>query len=47
LQIANSTTNILFHSGNKFIIIPYWIPDLAIPFTGGMAADIIAGFMRG
>ena len=46
-SVANSTTNILLHSGNKFTIIPYWIPDSTIPFTGMMAAGITAGFLRG
>src|SRR5262249_23209957 len=46
-SIANSTTNILLHSGNKFTSITNWIPDLTIPFTGSMAAGITAGFMRG
>jgi uncharacterized membrane protein (Fun14 family) len=44
-SIANST-NILLHSGNKFTIIPFWIPDLSIPFTGSMAAGITGEFMR-
>lgn len=39
-SIANSTTNILLHPGNKFTTIPYWIPDLTIPFTGSMGAGI-------
>src|SRR5215831_2718672 len=46
-SIANSTTNILLHPGNKFTMIPYWIPDLTIPFTGSMAVGITTGFLRG
>ena len=46
-SIANSTTNILLYQGNKFTIIPFWIPDLTIPFAGSMAVGVTAGFMRG
>jgi hypothetical protein len=46
-SIANSTSNILLDSGNKFTLIPYWIPDLTIPFVDSMTVGITAGFMRG